>query len=90
MSHPATQRSSCRESLQCDPHRGLLPSLLNGYHLSAKEAAEILGVSDETLKRWVREGRVRAWKTPGGWWRFRTVDLEAFVESTVTGPDNAA
>lgn len=50
------------------------------YDLTPKAAAELAGVHHETLKRWAAEGRVGAWRTPGGWWRFRRADLEALLE----------
>jgi excisionase family DNA binding protein len=55
-----------------------------GYDLSATEAAQILGVHPATVKRWVRAKRITAFRTPGGWLRFRRADLEQFLK------DNAA
>jgi len=44
--------------------------------ISSSEAARLLGVSQQTLNRAVREGRVRpAIVTPGGHRRFDTADL---------------
>lgn len=48
------------------------------YDLSPADAAAIIGVHEDTLKRWAARGQVPAFKTPGGWWRFRLADLEAF------------
>lgn len=33
---------------------------------SAREAAQVLGISVRTAQLWVEEGRLQAWKTPGG------------------------
>lgn len=33
---------------------------------STREAADLLGISVRTAQLWVEEGRLRAWKTPGG------------------------
>lgn len=33
---------------------------------STREAAELLGISVRTAQLWVEDGRLRAWKTPGG------------------------
>lgn len=55
------------------------------FDLSPAEAAEILGVHVNTLKRWAIEGKVKGWKTPGGFWRFRRSDLEALLPIEATG-----
>lgn len=55
------------------------------FDLSPREAAELLGVHEETLLRWARDGDVPCWKTPSGWRRFRKEDLEAFVAAGVQG-----
>jgi excisionase family DNA binding protein len=39
------------------------------------EAAKIRGVSIDTLRRWVRDGKLRAEKTEGGHRRYRVADL---------------
>lgn len=53
------------------------------------EAAELLGVSDDTLRRWVEAGRVASSKQDG-----RTVvpgaDLAALAESLADHPDREA
>ena len=53
------------------------------------EAAELLGVSDDTLRRWVEAGRVARTRVEG-----RTVvpgvDLAALAESLAEHPDRAA
>jgi len=56
------------------------------YDLSPIEAAAILGVHEDTLKSWARTGKVGAYKTPGGWWRFRRADLDALVAAGVRSP----
>jgi excisionase family DNA binding protein len=45
------------------------------YDLSPREAAALLGVHEDTLKRWAADGLVPAWRTPGGWWKFSSVEL---------------
>lgn len=45
--------------------------------LNALTAAEIVGVHQDTLKKWARQGKVPgAWRTPGGWWKFTRAGLE--------------
>lgn len=51
------------------------------YDLGIGTAADILGVHQDTLKRWAVRGKVHGWKTPGGWWRFRRSDIEALLPS---------
>lgn len=50
------------------------------YDLSPSEAAARVGVHEKTLKEWARTGKVKAFRTPGGWWRFRQADLDALTE----------
>jgi excisionase family DNA binding protein len=54
--------------------------------LSPAEAQALTGYHEDTLKRWARNGKLPAIKTPGGWWRFRRSDLEALNESVIHGP----
>lgn len=48
--------------------------------LTIGEAAAILGVHPDTLKRWERAGRIKvAIRTPNGHRRFRRGDVEALL-----------
>lgn len=49
------------------------------YDLSPSAAAELVGVHEDTIKRWAADGKVPAFRTPGGWWRFRRSDLLALL-----------
>lgn len=40
------------------------------------EAARILGVSIDTVRRWESDGKLASTRTPGGQRRFRLVDVE--------------
>jgi excisionase family DNA binding protein len=51
------------------------------FGLSPQEAAAIVGCHEDTLKRWARTGKIPAFRTPGGWWRFRRSDIEAFLNT---------
>jgi excisionase family DNA binding protein len=48
--------------------------------LSLEDVAERLQVSDRTVRRWVKDGKLDAYK-PGREWRIRPSDLEDFLES---------
>src|SRR4051812_36448786 len=51
--------------------------------LSLEEVAERLQVSDQTVRRWIKSGRLRAYK-PGLEWRIRPSDLDAFLETRIS------
>ena len=46
---------------------------------SISEAAEHLGVSALTLRKWEAQAKVRAFRTPGGHRRFRKSDLDIIL-----------
>lgn len=48
-----------------------------GFDLSPVEAAAQVGIHAATLKRWAIDGKVPAFRTLGGWWRFRQTDIDA-------------
>lgn len=43
--------------------------------LTPKEVAGILRVHYMTVLEWIEEGKLVAWKTPGGQWRINRSDL---------------
>jgi excisionase family DNA binding protein len=47
--------------------------------LTAREVADVLGVSTETVLRWTRAGKLPAIRLPGGALRFREDDLDAWL-----------
>ncbi len=47
--------------------------------LTARELAELLGVSTDTLLRWTRAGKVPALRLPGGAIRYRPDAIEAWL-----------
>jgi molybdopterin-binding protein len=53
------------------------------------EAADLLGVSDDTLRRWVEHGRLSA-TTEGGRTVIGGADLAALAESLADSPDREA
>ncbi|GMW01506.1 MAG: hypothetical protein AMXMBFR84_26430 [Candidatus Hydrogenedentota bacterium] len=55
--------------------------------VTVPEAAEILGVSEQTVTRYLREPEIplNGVKTPGGrTWKIRRADLEAFIAESET------
>lgn len=47
------------------------------YSTTVRQAADMLGVSMETVKRWARSGRVEARKNTSGNWVFAADDIDA-------------
>jgi len=51
-------------------------------YLKTAEAAEFLGVSQNTLRTWAKEGKVPVRVNPANGYRlFRQTDLQAFLDS---------
>jgi len=58
-------------------------------YLTTGEAAAVLGVSDETLRRWADDRKVRHVRLPSGQLRFIRSDLDAVlapVEAAAPSP----
>lgn len=51
-------------------------------HLSPKDLASIVGVSESSLKRWVDDGRLRAERTSGGHRRVPVAEAVRFIRET--------
>lgn len=47
--------------------------------LSISEAASLLGVSDETLRNWERDGKLTPFHTEGGHRRYYKTDIERIM-----------
>ncbi len=58
---------------------------MEGYGVG--ESAMVLGVSPDTVRRWVDDGRLRATRTAGGRRRIDGVALATFAQSLYQGPD---
>ena len=54
--------------------------------LTARAAAERLGVGYSTLKRWVRSGRVRTTRTEGGHHRVAEAEIDRLLARQPTAP----
>lgn len=59
------------------------------FPLTSQQAAEYVGVHVDTIKRWAADGKVRAFRTPGGWWRFAQDDLDDFLSPSPIEPTEA-
>lgn len=49
--------------------------------LRIKEAAQVLGVSSKTLRRWEKAGKIKSYRTQGGHRRFKVEDLSQRVNT---------
>src|SRR6187401_3370429 len=56
--------------------------------LSTRSVAEVLGVSEATVKRWADAGTLRCFRTPGGHRKFRLRDVKAFLADQQDGGGN--
>jgi excisionase family DNA binding protein len=52
--------------------------------LTARQVAERLGLSTETVLRWTRRGELPAIRLPGGALRYREAEMEAWLEERAT------
>jgi len=63
---------------------------MTGQLLTAREVAELLSVSTETVLRWTRRGDLPALRLPGGAIRYRQTELDAWLATcTTTQPDRS-
>lgn len=56
--------------------------------IPAAEAARRLGVNKSTVSRWCEAGKLPAFRTAGGHWRIRAVDVAKMMAPG--GPDDDA
>ena len=56
--------------------------------LTPAQIAEALQLSESTITRWLRKGRLRGFKV-GKDWRVSTADLNAFLEEKANVPPKA-
>lgn len=56
------------------------PNMDNADRVNISEASRILGVSEQALRQWTDEGKVKAFVTPGGHRRYSPAELKRFVD----------
>lgn len=55
------------------------------YDLTVADAAELLRVHPDTIRRWAEAGDLHSWRTPGGQRRFRRSDVMALLPAEPSG-----
>jgi excisionase family DNA binding protein len=58
--------------------------------LTARELADELGLSAETVLRWTRTGRLPGFRLPSGQLRYRRDEIEAWLNDHATAPGRGA
>jgi excisionase family DNA binding protein len=63
---------------------------MNAIYLTSGQAAYRLGICKRTLLRALRRGEITAaYQTPGGFFRFRYADVEAYAQRLTCGAEAA-
>jgi excisionase family DNA binding protein len=63
---------------------------VTGRLLTAREVADMLSVSSETVLRWTRKGQMPALRLPSGQIRYWEIDLESWLAANATVADTGA
>jgi excisionase family DNA binding protein len=58
---------------------------VSGSLLTARHVADQLGLTPETILCWVRQGKLPAFRLPSGQIRFRSEDLDSWLEQRAVG-----
>lgn len=61
----------------CDHAR--MDEITEGWTLTPHQAAQLLGVSPDTVKVWGDKGKIPCWRTPTGHRRYRRSDIDAII-----------
>jgi excisionase family DNA binding protein len=56
---------------------------------SPRQLAEVLGVSVQSVQRWVDAGRLKAWKTPSGHRKIDAASAQALIDAMRSAADGA-
>lgn len=62
------------------PYRTHRQDIQRSKLITPKDAAELLGVTTETLRRWAREGILHPIRTPGGRFRYYEDEVLRLLE----------
>lgn len=54
---------------------------INNKYYTAEEVAEMLKVTTESVRRWIRDGKLKSVKLSGKFIRISQADLDEFVKS---------
>ncbi len=65
-------------------------TLVSDTWLRLSEAAAVLGVSANTLRRWSEAGHVPCFRSPGGHRRYHLTDIDTQLRASVRPPDRPA
>jgi len=69
--------------------RGPMPTTISPADsqlvFTSSQAAQYLGVSLATIRRWTDAGHIACYRTPGGQRRFSRAQLDAFIASMSQG-----
>lgn len=76
---PIRTRGSVVTGGRAVPQRGHEGHAITSPLLTAREVAELLSVSAETVLRWTRCGELPAFRMPGGAIRFRAEELDEWL-----------
>lgn len=52
--------------------------------IGSAEVGRRLDVDPKTVIRWAKDGKIKGFKTPGGWWKFK----ESVVEDIINNGSN--
>jgi len=66
------------------------PPAEGGKSCTTNEAAEMLGISLQTVQRWMDRGHLRGWRTPGGHRRVDVASVHALLASARQAEGGAA
>src|SRR6185295_3236626 len=61
--------------------RALLPGQLHKRYLTTGKVGEMLEVSPAAIKKWIQQGKLAAFRTPGGHFRILVDEFERFQKT---------
>ena len=59
---------------------------MNRDYLTTFQAAEILSVSPDSVLKWIKSGKIIAYRTPGGHYRVEKKEIDALIQKTEISP----